>query len=169
MKIEEAKERFIQAWGVLGSNWGINRTMAQIHALLLISPEPLSTEQVMEQLNISRGNANMNIRALIDWGIVFKEHKPGERKEYFASEKDIWHLAVQVTRERRRRELDPMLRALEQLQDIEGGKDDQEAIKEFKKVTGDINKFAGKADGLLEKVSKADEHWFFGSFLKMLR
>lgn len=167
MEYNEARERFIQAWGVLGSNWGINRTMAQIHALLLIAPEALTTEEIMEELNISRGNANMNTRALIDWGIVRKEHKQGERKEYFTSEKDIWHLAVQVTRERRRRELDPLLRTLEQLKEVDG--DDKVSIKEFNKVTTDISKFAAKADKVLDKVSRADENWFFSSFLKFVR
>ena len=73
MNLEEAKNKFIQSWGTLGSQWGINRTMSQIHALLLVSAEPLSAEDVMEQLNISRGNANMNLRALMDWGLVTKE------------------------------------------------------------------------------------------------
>ena len=90
MDLQEGKEKFIQSWGALGSNWGINRTMAQIHALLLISPEALSADEIMKELQISRGNANMNIRALIDWGLVYKELKTGERKEYFVAEKDIW-------------------------------------------------------------------------------
>ena len=89
MKLTEGKEKFIQAWGTLGSSWGINRTMAQVHALLLIAPESLCAEDIMEELNISRGNANMNIRALMDWGLVSKELKSGERKEFFSAEKDI--------------------------------------------------------------------------------
>ena len=83
MEFKESKEKFIQSWGVLGSSWGINRTMAQIHALLLISPEILSTEEIMDELQISRGNANMNIRGLMDWGIVTKHFKTGERKDFF--------------------------------------------------------------------------------------
>ena len=79
MKLKEAKEQFIHAWGTLGSNWGINKTMAQVHALLLVSPDPLSAEEIMAELNISRGNANMNLRELIEWGIVNKIHKSGER------------------------------------------------------------------------------------------
>ena len=71
MTLDEGKESFIQSWGTLGSSWGITRTMAQIHALLLVSPEALSAEDIMAQLQISRGNANMNIRALIDWNLVF--------------------------------------------------------------------------------------------------
>ena len=70
MTIQEGRDKFIQSWGALGTSWGINRTMAQIHALLLISPEPLCAEEIMEALQISRGNANMNLRALMDWGLV---------------------------------------------------------------------------------------------------
>ncbi len=164
MKLEEAQEQFIQAWGALGTSWGINKAMAQIQAILLISPEPLSTEDIMEKLNISRGNANMNLRALIDWGIVYKVYKTGERKDYFASEKQIWDLARQVAAERKRRELDPVLRMLQQVSKVEGGA--PKDIHEFKKVTKDIEKFAKKAASSLEMFAKADQHWFFGLFTK---
>ena len=100
MKLDEARNKFIQQWGSLGSKWGINRTMAQIHALFLITKEPLSAEEVMETLQISRGNANMNMRALIDWGLVYKEFKPGERKEYFYAEKDLWNVMKKIAKER---------------------------------------------------------------------
>jgi hypothetical protein len=100
MQYEEGKRQFIQTWGKLGGEWGINRTMAQVHALLLISPRPLSTEQVMEELSISRGNANMNLRDLLDWNLVHKELVPGDRKEYFVAEKDIWEVAKRIARER---------------------------------------------------------------------
>src|SRR6188768_1517131 len=105
MELKEAKDKFLNAWGTLGTSWGINRTMAQIHALLLISDSELTTEEIMEDLNISRGNANMNIRALMDWGLVHKKIKQGERKEYFVSEGDIWEIARLIARERRKREL----------------------------------------------------------------
>ncbi|MCB0787033.1 MAG: ArsR family transcriptional regulator, partial [Flavobacteriales bacterium] len=90
MQLPEARRKFIEAWGAFGSAWGISRTMAQVHALLLLATEPLSTDDVMEQLNISRGNANMNLRALIDWGLVSKVLKPGDRKDHFEAEKDVW-------------------------------------------------------------------------------
>ncbi|MFT7282587.1 MAG: DNA-binding transcriptional regulator GbsR (MarR family), partial [Cyclobacteriaceae bacterium] len=77
MEYAEAKATLIQAWGTLGSSWGINRTMAQIHILLLISPDPLSTENVMDELSISRGNANMNLRSLLEWGVIYKNLVPG--------------------------------------------------------------------------------------------
>lgn len=168
MKLTEGKEKFIQAWGTLGSSWGINRTMAQVHALLLIAPEALSAEDIMEELNISRGNANMNIRALMDWGLVSKEFKPGERKEYFNAEKDIWKVATQVIKERRKRELEPVLKVLNEISAIDGDKKDKD-IKAFTDAIGSIKDVVNKADKTLETVIKADENWFVNSFLKLLK
>src|SRR5687767_9598906 len=122
MKLAEAKQQFVQSWGSLATQWGINKTMAQIHALLMSTPGPLNQDDIMEQLNVSRGNANMNIRELINWGLVDRVILPGERKEYFTAEKDIWKIARQVVKERKKRELDPLIKTLEQLQDIEGDK-----------------------------------------------
>jgi DNA-binding transcriptional regulator GbsR (MarR family) len=111
-----AKNKFIQTWGVLGSQWGINKTMAQIHALLYISANPLSMEEIMEELQISRGNASMNLRAIMEWGIVYKVTKPGERKEYFEAEKNLDELAVKVAKERSKREIKPVVKVLDELQ-----------------------------------------------------
>ncbi|MCB0837020.1 MAG: transcriptional regulator [Bacteroidetes bacterium] len=166
MQLEEAKEKFIQAWGALGSNWGINRTMAQVHALLLISPNSLSAQEVMDALNISRGNANMNLRALIDWGLVSKEHKAGDRKEYFFAEKDIWQVAQQVIIERRKRELKPVLKILEDLKTMEGDQKDEE-VKAFVESVENIHNIVGQADKFLEIAIKADRNWFFGALIKM--
>lgn len=103
MTVEEGKEKFIESWGKMASEWGINRTMAQVHALLLISPNPLTADEVMEQLDISRGNANMNLRALMDWELVHKSLKAGERKEYFYAEKDMWIVVKRIITQRRKR------------------------------------------------------------------
>ena len=168
MKLDEAKERFIQSWGALGSNWGINRTMAQLHALLLISPEPLSSEDVMSMLSISRGNANMNLRALIDWGLVRKEHKSGERREYFVAEKDIWRVAMQVIVERRKREIAPVLQMLSEVQDIEAGPDEQE-IKAFLDSVDNLDTIVGQADAFLDLLVKADQNWFANTLLKLFK
>jgi DNA-binding transcriptional regulator GbsR (MarR family) len=111
---EQAREEFIAQWGALGSNWGINRTMAQIHALLITAPEPMHTEEVMARLRISRGNANTNLRELIGWGLVRLVVKKGERREYFEAEKDVWKMFIIIARERKRRELDPALNVLRQ-------------------------------------------------------
>src|SRR5687767_13928545 len=103
MEFAEAKNKFIQTWGALGSQWGINKTIAQIHAVLMIAPEAASMEEIMEELKISRGNASMNLRALMDWGIVYKASKPGERREFFIAEKDLDELATKIARERSKR------------------------------------------------------------------
>ncbi|GJM35241.1 MAG: hypothetical protein DHS20C18_42420 [Saprospiraceae bacterium] len=166
MDLQEGKDKFIQSWGALGSSWGINRTMAQIHALLLISPVALSAEEIMEELKISRGNANMNIRALIDWGLVFKELKPGERKEYFVGEKDMWEVVKNIITQRKKRELEPMLKVLDEISSVE--EVDAES-KEFVKVIRDIKLFSSKADSTLDSLVKADSNWFVGTFMKMIR
>jgi len=167
MKYTEAKEQLIQAWGNLGYSWGLNKTMGQIHALLMVSANPLSTEDIMAELSISRGNANMNIRALLDWGIVSRISMPGERKEFFKSEKDIWELARQVARERRKRELEPVLKVLREVENIQN--DGTEDAKEFKKVVKELKNFAEKSDNLLETFIRAEESWFWNTILKIMK
>jgi len=166
MKLDEAKKQFIQNWGVLGTQWGINRTMAQIHALLLVSPEALSADEIMQELQISRGNTNMNVRELMDWGIVEKVLKPGERKEFFFADKDIWSVAMRIIRERKRREVEPILEGMNQLKVIEGDPKDPE-IKTFLEVVNDIQKFADQASRVVDNMVKMDEHWFTGTLLKI--
>lgn len=168
MKLQEAKQQFIQSWGVLGSQWGINRTMAQVHALLLIANEPLSTDDVMEQLNISRGNANMNIRELMDWGLVDKVIVQGDRKEYFSADKDIWRVATRIMAQRKKRELDPMLKVLNQLIEVEGDKKDPE-IKGFTDTIGNIRRFAGHAEKTIDTIIRSEENWFLNSFIKLFK
>lgn len=168
MELEEAKRKFIEAWGKLGSEWGINRTMAQVHALLLISPEALTTEEIMESLSISRGNANMTLRDLIGWGLVEKQHKAGERKEYFHADKDTWNIARQVAKERRKRELDPVLKILDELSQVKGDLADAE-YKTFNKSVTDINRLAKNVDKTLDTMLKAEESWFWGSIFKIFK
>ena len=167
MKLEDAKIKYIQTWGSLATNWGINKTMAQVHALLLVSTKPLSADEIMDTLKISRGNVNMNVRALIDWGIVRKEFVVGERKEFFVADKDIWELFKQITKERKRREIEPVLKVLDELQnDVT---DTSEEAKVFKKVMGDLSSVTTTVDSLLDKAIKADEHWLLSNFTKMMK
>ncbi len=168
MKLTEAKQQFISSWGAFGTQWGINRTMAQIHALLLVSPDPLTQDEMMEQLSISRGNVNMNIRDLVSWNLVERVIVPGERKEYFTAEKDIWKVATQIIRERKKRELDPMLKLLSQLEQVEGDKKDKET-KQFVEMIGDLKKLGNQADKLLDVLVKAEQNWFTGSLLKIFK
>ncbi len=110
--LKQARDEFVAQWGALGTQWGINRTMAQIHALLMTAPQPLSTDEVMEDLQISRGNAHSNLKELVAWGLVRVVVRKGERREFFEAEKDVWKIFTTVARERKRREIDPALKVL---------------------------------------------------------
>lgn len=167
MQLSEAKEKYIQTWGTFATNWGINRTMAQVHALLLASGKALSTDEVMEQLEISRGNANMNLRALMDWGIVKKEFVKGDRKEYFLAEKDVWFLFKQITKERRKREIEPVISFLEELKNIEDK--DSEGAKEFIKLMDDFSSVTGKINNIMDLAIKSDDHWLVGKITNLLK
>jgi len=167
MKLEEAKQKFINSWGAFGTQWGINRTMAQIHALLLISTAPVTQDDIMEQLSISRGNVNMNIRDLIGWGLVERVIVSGERKEYFTADKNIWKVATHIIKERKKRELDPMLKLLSQLENIEDKK--ETGAKEFLTVVNDIKKLSSHADTILDLMIKAEENKFISGVLKIFK
>lgn len=165
MKLPEAQQQFIQAWGTLGSNWGINRAMAQIHALLMITPSSLSAEEVMDKLQISRGNANMNLRELINWGLIKKVLIAGERKEYFEAEKDIWKIARQVAKERKKRELEPILQVLDQVSKVEGDKKDPD-YKAFTQAVQGIQRLSKHADKTFDIMIKVEENAFFGKIIR---
>lgn len=166
MKYQEAKEKFISTWGSLGTLWGINKAMAQIQALLFISTKPLSMEDIMEELQISRGNTSMNLRQLIDWGIVTKVLVSGERKEFFTTEKDVQELARTIAKERSRREIKPVIKVLEEVSSIEddGTKKTQELIKQtkaLKELTDDL-------DTLMNKLVNQKQNWLTKSVLKLM-
>ncbi len=112
VSLEEARDEFVTQWGIMGAQWGINRTMAQIHALLMTAPDLMSTDEVMETLEISRGNAHTNLKDLVSWGLIRIVTKKGERKEFFEAEKDVWEIFRRVARERKRREIEPALETL---------------------------------------------------------
>ena len=118
---EEALNKFVLFWGEMASNWGINRTMAQIHAYLYAREEPADTDHLMQRLQISRGNANMNLRSLVNWNLVRKVHLPGSRKDYFVAEKDVWEITLQIIRERERREIQPVMQQLQECRELLAG------------------------------------------------
>ncbi|WBX70939.1 GbsR/MarR family transcriptional regulator [Tenacibaculum retecalamus] len=167
MNLDDAKLKYIHTWGSLATSWGINKTMAQVHALLLVSTKPMSADAIMETLKISRGNVNMNVRALIDWGIVSKEFVIGERKEFFVADKDIWELFKQVTKERKKREIEPVLKVLDELQNDVN--DNSEEAMQFKKVMKDLATVTNTVNTILDNTIKADEHWLLSSFTKMIK
>lgn len=166
MNYEEAKIKFVSTWGSLGTLWGINKAMAQIQALLFISTKPLSMEDIMEELKISRGNTSMNLRQLMDWGIVTKESIPGERKEYFTTEKDVQELARTIAKERSRREIQPVIKVLK---DVSSIKDDgTKKTKELIKQTKALHELTETADDMINKLVNQRQNWITKSLLKLL-
>jgi HTH-type transcriptional regulator, glycine betaine synthesis regulator len=170
-KLREAQDMFIRRWGEMGQTWGINRTMAEIHALLYITATPLCTDDVMERLNISRGNASMSLRALCDWGIIRRLHKRGERREYFESLSDVWEMFSIIAAERKRREMDPVLETIKNCQRmldeqtlgksaakseaVQLTRQRLEGMQEFMEVTNKLfQQFVGNAKAGLNRVVK---------------
>lgn len=168
MTLDEAKQHLIQTWGTLGSSWGVSRTMAQVHALLLVSATSMTTEEIMEALQISRGNVNMNVRDLMNWGIVRKVLKPGERKEFFEAEKDIWKVGMLVAKERKKRELEPIIKSLEQISIIEVEESDSDT-KQFLETIENLKNFANNTNSMLDSIMKAEENVLWSSFFKLFK
>ena len=163
-----ARDEFIAQWGALGSAWGINRTMAQIHALLMICPKPLSTDDIMEDLQISRGNAHTNLRELTGWGLIRSVIRKGERKEFFEAEKDVWKIFCIVTRERKRREIRPAIGVLKDcIERTETLRDPDAAV--FTKQTRALLEFVEMADSILSKIARSEQSKVVPWALKWLK
>lgn len=108
-QLKEGAQKFILHWGEMGTRWGINRTVAQIHALLMISDRPLAADAIADTLTIARSNVSTSIRELQNWGIIRLVHVPGDRRDHFESLKDVYEMFRIIARERRRREIDPTI------------------------------------------------------------
>ncbi len=160
-----AKQQFIKNWGEFGLNWGVNRILAQIHGLLLISCEAKCADEVMQELNISRGSTNTNLRILCEWKLVHIQHVTDTRKEFFVAEKDMWKVFCQIVKHRRKKELDPLMEALQTLSAIEGN---CERSKEFKKMVSSIETFSKKADKALENIVKESPSFLVSSYMKIM-
>ena len=165
--LDEPRTEFISQWGALGSQWGINRTMAQIHALLMTSTSPMSTDEVMDELKISRGNAHTNIKELVAWGLVRSIVRIGERKEYFEAEKDVWKIFTMVAKERKRRELDPALEVLRQCAADSKGIKTAEG-KAFHSQIKELEEFVKLATTLADKVSSMNHTFAIKMAAKLL-
>ncbi len=166
MSFSKTKSAFIQRWGELATKWGINKTMGQIHALLLISAKPYCSDEIMETLNISRGNTCMNLKSLVEWGLVYKNCQDGCRKEYYVAEKDMYKVFRQIVIHRRKEELEPLLEIMEHYDGVE---ENCPESSEFCRVLKDIKFFSLKADATLNSLLKTNPDWFVSSFLRMIR
>jgi DNA-binding transcriptional regulator GbsR (MarR family) len=130
---QDALDQFVLLWGEMASAWGINKTMSQIHALLYAESQPLDTDTIMKTLDISRGNANMNLRRLLDWELIHKKSFPGDRKDYYTAETDVWKIVSTIIRERQQREIAPIRENLAKcIETLEAGGLEDEESKEFK-------------------------------------
>lgn len=167
-ELRAARDRFISQWGVISAAWGINRTMAQIHAFLLTAPAPQSTDEIMEALQISRGNANTNVRELVGWGLLRVVLRKGERKEYFEAEKEVWKIFCTIVRERQRREIDPALAVLRECSERSAKLKGPEA-ESFHKTMSDLNHFVSQAAGAMDKVSRSERSKIMPLIFRMLK
>ena len=112
MQLIDVQQKFVLHWGEMGSRWGINRTVAQIHALLYIAPKPMNADEIADTLSVARSNVSTSLRELQGWGIVQAVPMLGERKEHFSTHKDVWEMFMAVLDERKKREMDPTLTLL---------------------------------------------------------
>lgn len=131
MRLTPIMEEYVLHWGEMGTRWGVNRSVSQIHALLYLSPNPLPADEIAETLSIARSNVSTSLKELQSWGLVRVAHTLGDRRDHFETDKDLWTLLLTIVEERKRREIDPTLTMLRQcMLDAENDKETPEEIKQ---------------------------------------
>ena len=130
MRLTPVMERYVLHWGEMGTRWGVNRSVAQIHALLYLSPQPLTAEEIADTLALARSNVSTSLRELQGWGLVSLSHALGDRRDHFEAKSDLWDLLLTIVEERKRREVDPTLTMLRQC--VLEAEDDKETDPEVK-------------------------------------
>src|SRR5579864_4909312 len=118
LRLEEVEDRFVDLWDTMSSLWGISPTMARIHGLLYITGGARSMDDIMDRLAISRGNVSMNLSKLVEWGLVRRVHKRGDRRDYYESLSDVWEMFTLVAAQRKRREIDPIISTLRRCREM---------------------------------------------------
>jgi DNA-binding transcriptional regulator GbsR (MarR family) len=155
-RLEQVEDQFVELWNNMASLWGISPTMARIHGLLYISGAALSMDDIMARLAISRGNVSMNLSKLVEWGLVRRVHKRGDRKEYYESLHDVWEMFTLVANQRKRREIDPIINTLRRCRDeltpeTLGGQAAKENVqKRFQRIN-DLLKLLTTLDSLAQR------------------
>jgi DNA-binding transcriptional regulator GbsR (MarR family) len=162
-ELQHYKDEFIAEWGALGPAWGMTRTVARTHALLMISDDPLTTDEIMEALSISRGGAHGALKELAAMGITQRGIRKGERKETFVGEKDPWKVFCAIMRERKRREVEPVLAILDRCLDPSNKLKGPEA-RSFNDQLKRLREFVGAGDRLMEKIGNSER----GAVLKWM-
>ncbi len=157
------RQKFILHWGEMGTRWGINRTVAQIHALLFISPEPLNADDIVEALNVARSNVSTSLKELQSWGIVKMVHILGDKRDHFESIKDVWELFRVVLNERKRREIDPTMQMLDEC--IADAEKNQATDAYTEQRLRDLREFFATTSGWYTQVSQ----WPSSALVKFLK
>ncbi|MCC6144642.1 MAG: ArsR family transcriptional regulator [Candidatus Hydrogenedentes bacterium] len=147
MDLSPAQQKFVLHWGEMGTRWGINRTVAQIHALLYIVEEPMSAEDIAHTLSVARSNVSNSLRELLSWSIVKVVHVLGERKDYYTCDLDVWSMMRRIIEQRKQREIDPTIEAL------------QECVEESKSSKSDSKYTRDRFDEVLDFFSSVHD-WF---------
>ena len=148
--LADGRQEFIELWGDMGARWGVPRSMTELHALLYIVGAPMNTDEIMKQLSISRGNASMTLRTLLDWGIITRTHRPDDRKDYYIAEQDVWKLFATVARARKRRELEPLAARLNSLSLKSNADSTSDGVAHRERIESML-KFIIQFDGLSER------------------
>ncbi len=154
MKLTSTQQKFILHWGEMGSRWGVNRTVAQIHALLYLSQEPLNAETISETLGVARSNVSTSLKELQSWGLVKVVHAMGDRRDYFDSFKDVWDIFMIILEERKRRELDPTMTILREC--VLESEDDKATDPEVKARIEHTLEFLEQLTGWYEQMKRLD-------------
>jgi DNA-binding transcriptional regulator GbsR (MarR family) len=161
--LSAGQKRFILHWGELGTRWGLNRSVAQVHALLYLSPTPLTADQVASLLSIARSNVSTSLRELQGWGLVRVVHVMGDRRDHFDTVHDVWEMFTIVVEERKRREIDPTIAVLRECateidrntpEDKEARKRIRELLAFFEQATTVYEEFSGLQGGVLRQLWK---------------
>ena len=143
-------QKFILHWGEMGTRWGINRTVAQVHALLFLSPKPLPADEISTTLAVARSNVSTSLRELQGWGIVRVVHVLGDRRDHFETFKDVWEIFRIVAEERKRREIDPTLRVVSEcVQDVKASPGDEYTRERLESMLEFLTTMSGLFDEVL--------------------
>jgi len=156
-RLQEVEDRFVDQWDMMSSLWGIAPTMARIHGLLYISGAALSMDDIMARLAISRGNVSMNLSKLVEWGLVRRVHKRGDRRDYYESLADVWEMFTLVAQQRKRREIDPILSTLRRCQESLNELGDDPESRERAKRISDLLKFLTLMENLAKRFFESHQ------------
>ena len=157
------ESRFVQHWGEMAARWGVNRTVAQVHALLYLSPRPLNADDIVETLDVARSNVSTSLKELQGWGIVRLVHVLGDKRDHFESLKDVWDMFRVVMDERKKREFDPTMRVLHECI-VEAGKD-KATDEHTKERLRELHKFFETTSALYVQVRR----WPTAAMFKLMK